>query len=644
MHTRWLHKRYFGGDIAPLCFFERICHMKKINGFSITKLTLKGFKCFEDIAVFYFGDSTLVTASNGQGKSSIADAIAFAFVGTPFFGEKSLDRLQNKNTQEMMVSVDFVDDAGKDHNLTRSRKRDATSISYDGINVRQTDLNEAFGGRDIFLSILNPLYFINVLGDNGKGLLEKLLPVVSHEEVMAALSAYSQDVLSGQSLLSPETFIKNRRAELKELEESLISYQGQKELLEYQREERAAKLKELRTAADGIAAEMDELISIRDNGRDIPAEETALAELRKMRTELLADITNGGSEKEVQKVTKEIKTLEKSIAKLSAKDYISSHTSQIAEKETQLKNLHTEYNRLTAALRNTVAGYKCPVCASVVTEENVAAVRADLQQRISDTINDGKVVRNALEELQVQDNIDRDVFEQEQAMAVEKANQRLAGLNQQLLEMNVAHELEKEDYGARLSELESRISVQEERTANGNWSQEQALQYVELSERKKECEIQIDALNHTEDYNYANLIEDTEAQITQMKRLISETIQYMAKRIELMLDGLKMGSTEIVLTDIVKSTGEIKDCFRFSYEGRDYKCLSLSEKVRAGLDVATLIQRLSGRNYPIFVDNGESICTFGKAKPSSQVMVARVANGQELQVTYRNRMGQRKAA
>ena len=62
--------------------------MKKINGFTITKLTLSGFKCFEDTVSFDFGDTTFITASNGQGKSSIADAIAFAFVGTPFFGEK----------------------------------------------------------------------------------------------------------------------------------------------------------------------------------------------------------------------------------------------------------------------------------------------------------------------------------------------------------------------------------------------------------------------------------------------------------------------------------------------------------------------------------------------------------------------------
>jgi len=70
-----------------------------------------------------------------------------------------------------------------------------------------------------------------------------------------------------------------------------------------------------------------------------------------------------------------------------------------------------------------------------------------------------------------------------------------------------------------------------------------------------------------------------------------------AKRTEMMLDGLKMNKAEIVLYEIVKSKRELKDCFRFSYEGRDYKCLSMSEKIKAGLEVSQLVQRLSGRNY-----------------------------------------------
>ena len=41
------------------------------------------------------GKLTVVAGGNGQGKTTIADAIAYAFCGTPFWGEKSCDRLQN---------------------------------------------------------------------------------------------------------------------------------------------------------------------------------------------------------------------------------------------------------------------------------------------------------------------------------------------------------------------------------------------------------------------------------------------------------------------------------------------------------------------------------------------------------------------
>lgn len=617
--------------------------MKKMNGFTITRLNLAGFKCFENPVSFDFGDMTFITASNGQGKSSIADAIAFAFVGTPFFGDKGLDRLQNKNTREMTVSVDFVDDKGKSHNLTRTRKRD-TSIAYDGITVRQSDLNKVFGGRDIFLSILNPLYFINVLGESGKGMLEKLLPVVKHEDVMAALPISSQEILADKSLLSPEVFIKNRRSELKELNDTLISYRGQKELQDFQREERAAKLEELKASVDDISSEMEELSMIRDEGRNPEEEKAMLEELRRQRAALFSEAADSNDEKAMQELLREIKETEKSIAKQSAQQYQPSFTAQIAEAEAQLNALRAEFNRQKNAFVDIAAGHQCPVCGTVVAEKNAALVREEMQKKLSAIVDEGNPVKSALIAARAGENDARAAFEKQKAETLEKENHKLSELNQRLQEMNVARELDREDYAERLSELENRINEQESSIKDGGWSEEQSGRFEELCGKKKEAEAQMKALDSTEEYDYAGLITETETEIAQTKRLINEAILYMAKRVELMLDGLKMGNTEIVLTELVKSTGEIKDCFRFSYEGREYKCLSLSEQVRAGLDAAMLIQRLSGRNYPIFVDNGESICTFGKAKPSSQVMIARVANGQVLQVTYRDRGEQRKAA
>lgn len=86
----------------------------------------------------------------------------------------------------------------------------------------------------------------------------------------------------------------------------------------------------------------------------------------------------------------------------------------------------------------------------------------------------------------------------------------------------------------------------------------------------------------------------------------------------------------ISLYDIVKSTGERKDAFRFTYQaegctkGRLYKCLSHSERLRAGMEVSEMVKRLTGRNYPVFADDMESIEDLSNVKPTGQVIMARV--------------------
>ena len=63
--------------------------MKKIKQFQITSLMLSGFKSYEEPTELVFGNPTVITGGNGRGKSSIADAIAFAVTGCPFFGERT---------------------------------------------------------------------------------------------------------------------------------------------------------------------------------------------------------------------------------------------------------------------------------------------------------------------------------------------------------------------------------------------------------------------------------------------------------------------------------------------------------------------------------------------------------------------------
>lgn len=113
---------------------------------------------------------------------------------------------------------------------------------------------------------------------------------------------------------------------------------------------------------------------------------------------------------------------------------------------------------------------------------------------------------------------------------------------------------------------------------------------------------------------------------------MTDVISYISKRAELTFSQLKMNKVEISLYDVVKSTGEAKDTFKFTYDGRRYDRLSLSEKIRAGMEVSELVKRLTGRNYPVFVDNMESVDDLANVRPTGQVIMAKCVSGTALQV------------
>ena len=50
------------------------------------------------------------------------------------------------------------------------------------------------------------------------------------------------------------------------------------------------------------------------------------------------------------------------------------------------------------------------------------------------------------------------------------------------------------------------------------------------------------------------------------------------------------------------------------------------------MEVSELIKRLTGRNYPVFVDNMESVDDLANVNPSGQVFIARCVRGAELAV------------
>ncbi|GIP38606.1 hypothetical protein J31TS4_18860 [Paenibacillus sp. J31TS4] len=79
-----------------------------------------------------------------------------------------------------------------------------------------------------------------------------------------------------------------------------------------------------------------------------------------------------------------------------------------------------------------------------------------------------------------------------------------------------------------------------------------------------------------------------------------------------------------------KGDGEIKPDFEIMMDGKPYRKLSLSEGIRAGLELRDVLSQQADIVAPCFVDNAESITRF--KQPAGQLIVCRVVANQDLKI------------
>ena len=597
--------------------------MKKIEQFQITSLMLSGFKSYEEPTELVFGNPTVITGGNGRGKSSIADAIAFAVTGCPFFGERGIDRLHNENNPDVAIRMCFVDETGTLHELNRTRRKNRMTITYDGYEIRQLDLADLFGERDVFLSIFNPLYFIEELGEDGKKLLERYLPTIPHETVLSQLSEPVREHLKNETILSPEGSLKRCREEIRGLEERITYLRGQKDLAASQGESHEQAEQELTLQADTLREEIAELEQRQFSSMDVSAMQERLVELSGRYEEAARD-----ERTDTSKLREQIQTLREKIARREGEQYQSKFTEALAEASARVKDLGVRYQRESAAYKAFHAGMECPACHRSVTEQSLPEVQAALKKVLSELYAAGSEQRAQLIELQEMDKKAADTFAQFKEDDLGKWAAEAAEMEQRCASLAEQASAETERLRAEIQTLTADLEY-------GNLSQSEYDHLGTCREELRQSEAKIAALQTmtaAQLPDFDREIAQANSSIAEIKRKMANVIAYISKRAELTFSQLKMNRVEISLYDVVKSTGEVKDTFKFQYGGRRYDRLSLSEKIRAGMEVSELMKRLTGRNYPVFVDNMESVDDLANVRPTGQIIMAKCVSGAALQV------------
>ena len=597
--------------------------MKKIEQFQIIGMTISGFKSYEGPTELTFGNPTVITGGNGRGKTSIADAIAFVVTGLPFFGERGIDRLHNESNPDVAIQMYFVDETGAAHKLIRTRKKNRMTITYDGYEIRQLDLTDLFGERDVFLSILNPLYFIEELGEDGKNLLERYLPLIPQEMILAQLAEPVRASLKDEFLLSPDAYLKRRREEIRGLEERITYLNGQKDMAVSQSEKRDKAWQELTDQQKALREEAAALEEKQFAGLDTARMQERLVELSSRYDEAVQDVHGDASEQQ-----KSLQELRERIIRRQTEQYQSKFTQPMAEAYARVNDLGARYQREMASYKAFHAGMDCPVCHRSVTEQTLPEVQTAIKKTLSELYAAGTEQRNQLNELQELDRKAMETFEQFKGEDLRRWEAEISVLEQSCAERSRSGAAESSLIRNEIQSLTTELEY-------GKLTQ---AEYDRLSACREECrevEAKLFALESMTAEELSDLggeIRQAQDRIGEIKRIMTNVIAYISKRAELTFSQLKMNKVEISLYDVVKSTGEVKDTFKFTYGGRRYDRLSLSEKIRAGMEVSELMKRLTGRNYPTFVDNMESVDDLANVRPTGQVIMAKCVSNAPLQV------------
>ena len=608
--------------------------VKPIKQFEISSLKVSGFKCFAEERSFSFGPMNAIFGHNAQGKSTIADAISYAITGVSFFGSNRMDRLRAPG-KNISVELQIVDGEGQPHCLIRNRVGDNTDVFWDGQPIAAKDLNTVFAERDLFLAVFNPLYLIEVLGNKGRDLFERYMPEVPHEKVMEQLSEHNQSILAQNPFLSPEALVKQTRESIRELESPLTYCQGQQDLLRSQREQSGVLLADRQKELQDCRVRIQELESIRTTGFDGSDLKERLADLYSLHEEYVRE---QASLPQTDDLDAKFRDLTQKRAKREADVYHSQYAQALADTQKQINELGMELARHRHILAGLQPGIRCPMCYQTVTQETLPALKDEFEATIRRICAQGKELSGQLDELHGLDEKAREVFEAFRAQDIAMCNLELADIELRRQQAVDAVRAENERRQQKISEIREEIQNIELDLETGRLSSEEMVELECFKERAKALEAEIEVLTEQQGSSMGADVapgisaEEINAEIVKKNELLTALSSYIAERVRQRFDHLDLNRVSISLYEVSKTTGEVRDVFKFNYEDRPYVILSLSEKIKAGLEVSELLKKIAGINYPVFIDNGESVPVIDNVRPSGQTFISQVVKNEQLRV------------
>lgn len=297
-----------------------------------------GFRKFKKLFETELYDVTSITGKNRAGKSNVLYAIINIILGTNLSGdEKSC--LINKKCDASYGELHFTDQKGIKHILIRGKHKydnNKNFINLDGKAVTQKDLISFYKDKKLFLSIINPLYFLTKKPAEQKEMVDKYLNDICPDNLMEIvynkLEKQEQKVLEGIPKDIP-IYISEINADIKSTENLISSLDGKIEYAQNIASEKLSKRKTFDKDEELSLAEQ-ELSYLKNNDKIVDKEK---------QKQVIEDI-----EKDILKKETEFNTLENEM-KLGKKKYLSIKSGENCICPTCNQTIQDESKNITVA-------------------------------------------------------------------------------------------------------------------------------------------------------------------------------------------------------------------------------------------------------------------------------------------------------
>lgn len=524
--------------------------------------------------------------------------------------------------------------------------------------VTQTELTEFYKDKKLFLSILNPLYFLNKKSAEQKELVDKYLSNIKPKEVFDKLDKQEQKILLKRYFKIPlkDIYSKLDTTEIKDIyyENKINEKTGKdfEELFSHELKESLSNviLNDIRYYDVLTDKEQEDFINyhILNIFMDIAYDNLELME-QKILEEIPKDIPAFISELNInidksksaistltgkidyaQTIADEklsaYKTFEKDVELTLARQELAflNTNQEIVNKEKQkqiidtlekdILNKETEIIELEKRMKIGKKTYlqikngdvsNCPTCGQHIQDTSKSKTIENMRESLTADFNRKNLLETQKKDLDLK-------------MAMERCKY---------------HALD----GETTTEKSKQVAISEEnikKLENEKLEIERFNNEIKIKETNiKNAKLDIEKFNKEIAVHEKNIDNEKKAKKVAQKLYIS----YIEEKMKLAKQYLK--DVDIKFYSVLKGTGEIKENFIITYKGTPLQDLSRSETIATAIEFANMFNKISKANFPIFIDDVESCADYDFIKDyssNSQLIISKVEKGTPLKIAEYN--------